>query len=82
MDTSLHLALNMSCVAGKLIVGAAKSGAVKSVVTSFADNVLLAEQFVKLGELDTSYWAYWLATTGYSDKVRHQDLLCCVCIRV
>lgn len=51
---------------GKLIVGAATSGAVKSVVTSFAEEVILKEQFVKLTELDVPYWAYWLSTTGYT----------------
>ncbi len=52
-------------------MGAATSGAVKSVVTKFAEDVLLKEQFVKLSELDVSYWAYWLSTTGYTDTVRH-----------
>mmetsp|Transcript_6978 Transcript_6978/g.11861 ORF Transcript_6978/g.11861 Transcript_6978/m.11861 type:complete len:370 (+) Transcript_6978:35-1144(+) len=52
---------------GKLVVAAATSGAVKSMVAKFADDVLLKEQFVKLGELDISYWAYWLSTAGYSD---------------
>jgi GrpB-like predicted nucleotidyltransferase (UPF0157 family) len=50
-------------------VAAATSGAVKGVVAKFADDVLLQEQFVKLSELDMSYWAYWLATTGYESKV-------------
>lgn len=27
------------------------------------------EQFVKLGELDVSYWAYWLSAAGYTDAV-------------
>lgn len=49
--------------------GAATSGQAKGVVASFADGVLLKEQFVKLTELDVSYWAYWLSTCGYSSKV-------------
>lgn len=51
---------------GKLIVGAATSGAVKSAVTSFAEEVILKEQFVKLPELDIPYWAYWLSAAGYT----------------
>lgn len=58
------------CDAGKLVVAAATSGAVKSAVTSFAEEVLLKEQFVKLNELDVPYWAYWLSTTGYTSAVR------------
>ncbi|KAJ9511511.1 hypothetical protein QJQ45_029828 [Haematococcus lacustris] len=54
---------------GKLVSSAASSGAAKSVVTSFAEEVLLKEQFVKLSELDVTYWTYWLASTGYTSQV-------------
>jgi len=55
--------------AGQLISGAATSGQAKGAVTGFAENVLMKEQFVKLTELDVSYWAYWLSTCGYSSQV-------------
>ena len=48
---------------------AATSGQAKGAVSSFADNVLMKEQFVKLEELDVPYWAYWLSTCGYSSHV-------------
>ncbi|KAJ9511386.1 hypothetical protein QJQ45_029801 [Haematococcus lacustris] len=54
---------------GKLVSSAASSGAAKSVVTSFAEEVLLKEQFLKLSELDVAYWTYWLASTGYTSQV-------------
>jgi hypothetical protein len=49
-------------------VGAATSGPVKSLVSSFADKVVMDEMLVKVSDLDPSYWAYWLATTGYSSQ--------------
>jgi len=59
---------------GKLIVGAAQSGAVKSAVTSFAEEVLMKEQFVKLAELDVAYWTYWLSTSGYASQGGYKRL--------
>lgn len=64
-------ALGLTC---KLVTGTAQSGAVKSVVTSFAEEVLLKEQFVKLSELDVAYWAYWLSTSGYSSQAGFKRL--------
>ncbi|KAL6748927.1 mitochondrial F1F0 ATP synthase associated 36.3 kDa protein [Haematococcus lacustris] len=59
---------------GKLVSSAASSGAAKSVVTSFAEEVLLKEQFVKLSELDVAYWTYWLASTGYTSQGGYKKL--------
>jgi protein phosphatase 1 regulatory subunit 42 len=58
-----------SLPAGQLVKSAATSGQAKGAVSSFADNVLMKEQFVKLEELDVPYWAYWLSTCGYSSHV-------------
>ncbi|KAF5839974.1 mitochondrial F1F0 ATP synthase associated 36.3 kDa protein [Dunaliella salina] len=59
---------------GQLVSGTASSGQAKGVVSSFADGVLLKEQFVKLTELDVSYWAYWLSTCGYSSQAGFKRL--------
>ena len=53
---------------GKAIVGAATCGPVKSLVSSFADKVVVEEALTKIEDLDPSYWAYWLAATGYSSQ--------------
>lgn len=59
---------------GKLLVGAATSGAVKSVVSSFADKVVIEEAIVKIQDLDPSYWAYWLAAAGYTSQAGFKKL--------
>ena len=59
---------------GKLVVGAATSGPVKSLVSSFADKVVIEEVLVKISDLDPSYWTYWLATTGYSSQAGFKKL--------
>lgn len=55
-------------LAGSAIIGTATSGPVKSLVSSFADKLVLDEAIVKIEDLDPSYWAYWLASTGYSSS--------------
>lgn len=59
---------------GKLIVGAATSGPIKSLVTSFADKVVIEEALVKIEDLDPSYWAYWLSATGYTSQAGFKKL--------
>jgi hypothetical protein len=53
---------------GKLAVGAATSGAAKSLVGTIATKVVMEESLVKIGDLDPSYWAYWLSTAGYNGQ--------------
>lgn len=60
--------------AGKLLVGAATSGAVKSLVSSFGDKVVVEEMLVKIEDLDPSYWVYWLATSGYTSQAGEQRM--------
>lgn len=72
-------ALGLTC---KLVSGAAQSGAVKSAVTSFADQVLMKEQFVKLGELDVAYWSFWLSTSGYTSQAGFKRLAAAAVPRV
>ncbi|MEW5307605.1 MAG: hypothetical protein WDW38_010412 [Sanguina aurantia] len=49
-----------------VVAGAATSGAIKSLVTSFAEKALVSEPLVKLSDLDLPFWAYWLSTAGYT----------------
>jgi hypothetical protein len=54
--------------AGKLIVGTATSGMAKGVVKNFGDRLCIEESVVNLKDVDPSYWAYWLSTTGYESS--------------
>jgi hypothetical protein len=62
-------------LAGSAIVGTATSGPVKSLVSSFADKLVIEEAIVKIEDMDPSYWAYWLALTGYSSSAGERFLL-------
>ncbi|KXZ54799.1 hypothetical protein GPECTOR_4g870 [Gonium pectorale] len=53
-------------LAGKAVSGAATSGTVKDLVSSFADKVIVSENIAKLEEVDVPFWAYWLSVGGYS----------------
>ena len=53
---------------GKAIVGAATSGPIKGLVTNVGDRLVVEESIVKIEDLDPSYWAYWLSSTGYSNQ--------------
>lgn len=66
-------------LAGSAIIGTATSGPVKSLVSSFADKLVVEEAIVKIEDLDPSYWAYWLASTGYSSSAGEAllDMLTC-----
>ncbi len=37
-------------------------------MSSIGDKVVMEEAVVKIEDLDPSYWAYWLAATGYGSQ--------------
>jgi hypothetical protein len=49
-------------------LGLASSGPAKSLVSSFAEKLVVEEALVKIEDLDPSYWTYWLSATGYSNQ--------------
>ncbi|GFR50356.1 hypothetical protein Agub_g12566 [Astrephomene gubernaculifera] len=53
-------------LAGKAVAGAATSGSVKNLVSSFADKAIVSESIMKVEETDVAFWAYWLSVGGYS----------------
>ncbi|KAG2490803.1 hypothetical protein HYH03_010725 [Edaphochlamys debaryana] len=52
---------------GKAVAGAATSGYVKDLVTSFAEKAIVSEDYMKVEETDVVFWAKWLSIGGYSN---------------
>lgn len=53
-------------VTSKVVTGAASSGPVKNMVSSFAEKVIVGESIVKLSDVNVPFWAYWLSYGGYT----------------
>jgi len=59
---------------GTVILGLGSSGPAKSLVSSFAEKLVVEEALVKIEDLDPSYWTYWLSATGYSNQTGFKKL--------